>query len=176
MRDAKEQSTAQPPADALALRTMTDAQLMEHCHCDAFRGSGPGGQKRNKTSSAVRITHLATGLAATASESRSQAMNKRFALGRLRCRLVVECRAPLDAAAPALPADLPSPRREDYLPVMGRILDVLHAAGYALGDAAAALGLSTGRLSAFLQADQVLWDHVNRRRTALGLRCLTPRE
>ena len=45
-----------------------------------IRASGPGGQKRNKTSSAVRITHEPSGISAIANESRSQAENRRRAL------------------------------------------------------------------------------------------------
>ena len=49
----------------------------------AMRASGPGGQHVNKTSSAIRVTHLPTGLAAKASEERSQIANRKLALARL---------------------------------------------------------------------------------------------
>ncbi|MEJ2200651.1 MAG: peptide chain release factor-like protein [Desulfuromonadaceae bacterium] len=52
-----------------------------------FRSSGPGGQKKNKTESAVRLQHRPSGLVVTATESRSQAVNKRVALMRLQRRL-----------------------------------------------------------------------------------------
>lgn len=48
-----------------------------------FRGSGPGGQHRNKTDSAVRITHRASGAVGESQTDKSQHRNKRLALKRL---------------------------------------------------------------------------------------------
>lgn len=59
---------------------------------DYFRGSGPGGQHRNTSETGVRITHLPTGVVATATESRSRHMNLQRALARLEEKLAARSR------------------------------------------------------------------------------------
>src|SRR5271163_1618507 len=74
---------------------LSDQQLLAQCDVDTYRASGPGGQKRNKTSSAVRLRHAPTGLIVIAEESRSQHENKAKALKRLWYALFLELRDPL---------------------------------------------------------------------------------
>jgi protein subunit release factor B len=52
-----------------------------------YRSSGPGGQRKNKKDTAVRITHLPTGVSATASESRYRSVNLKKAFERLTERI-----------------------------------------------------------------------------------------
>lgn len=54
---------------------------------DTYRSTGAGGQHRNKTDSAVRLTHLPTGTVVTATEERSQHLNRLVAWQRLESKL-----------------------------------------------------------------------------------------
>jgi hypothetical protein len=165
---------------------LSDAQLLEQCAVDTYRASGPGGQKRNKTSSAVRLRHPPTGLLVIAEESRSQHENRARALRRLRQALYLKCR---DELSPEALADLAS--RPEYAvardgegrlhlgrkdprfwPVVGLVLDVLQAVGARVSDAADTLGISTGNLVDFLKGDEKVWGQANQQRRRFGLKAL----
>src|SRR3954467_5968463 len=83
---------AMPRSDWTAL---SDERLLAQCAVDTYRASGPGGQKRNKTSSAVRIRHPPSGLLVIAEESRSQHENRARALRRLRQAFFLKVREEL---------------------------------------------------------------------------------
>jgi hypothetical protein len=165
---------------------LTDQQLLNQCEVDTYRASGPGGQKRNKTSSAVRLRHLPSGLIVIAEESRSQHANKATALRRLRQALVLKLRAALPpqalariaaqpdiaqakTAAGRLDAGRKDPR---YWRAAAIALDVLDAVQARVREAAEALGVSTGNLLDFLQIDAKVWEHANLLRQKHGQKAL----
>jgi protein subunit release factor B len=66
--------------------------LERECEITAYRSSGPGGQKKNKTESSVRARHLPTGIVRIATESRSQTRNRMQALERIWAELARRAR------------------------------------------------------------------------------------
>ena len=159
---------------------LDDEKLLGQCRFEAFVGSGPGGQKRNKTNAAVRITHVATGVSAIAAESRSQRENRIHAIRRLRHKLAMELRREIDpliyhppdwfAQYPGLHINAKNPL---YPTAVAEVLDVLKAMHWSIGRAAVMIGVTTSALTRFLHDDPALWTKVNDVRRSLGMKALS---
>jgi hypothetical protein len=166
-------------------RFLSDDQLLAQCRMDQYRGSGPGGQKRNKTSNAVRLTHLPTGLHVTATESRSLSDNKLHAIRRLRVRMAADLREPIDPATFSPPDWFLEIRRNGrietshrhpfYAPAAGLVLDLLKAMAGNPAAVATMLGVPTTAVIRLLEDDPHFWTAANRIRHEAGLTPLTPR-
>jgi ribosome-associated protein len=69
-------------------------RILEECDVYPYRSSGPGGQKKNKTESSIRLRHRPTGIVRIATESRSQSANKLHAAERVRSAIEARNRRP----------------------------------------------------------------------------------
>jgi protein subunit release factor B len=92
-----------------------DDALLEQCVVNTFRSTGPGGQSVNTTDSAVRLRHVPSGIVVVARRERSQYLNKRAALARLRERLAAENARIAAGSAPRKPQRRTPATRERIL-------------------------------------------------------------
>jgi hypothetical protein len=148
------------------LLALADAALLAQCTMDRLRGSGPGGQKRNKTESSVRLRHAATGLAALSGESRSQPENKARALRRLRERFAFDLREPVELDGYQAPAGLAALlaqeqvrksekwlRSPEYLGAVGDLIDLYQACGCSVAEAARRMAIPAGKIERVVRVD-----------------------
>jgi hypothetical protein len=163
----------------------SDNALIAQCEVDRYRASGPGGQHRNKTESAVRLRHRLSGVTAIGEDSRSQAENKVHAVRRLRAAIALAVREPVGldgyAASPRLAAlvaggTAPLGARTrltgDYWAAIAELLDLLVAGDLEIAATAQRLGVTTGALSKLLLHDDQVARAVNDLRRARGMRPL----
>ena len=169
-----------PPHPAALDPALLEAQ----CRIERTRGTGPGGQHRNKTETAIRLTHADTGVTAHAGERRSQAENQRAALRRLRLNLALQVRTErADQAEEVGPSELwqsrtqqrrirVNPKHADFPALLAEALDVIAAQGYDPSRAAAVLGVSTSQLVKFLKLEPTALHQVNEARQQRGLKAM----
>jgi hypothetical protein len=160
---------ALPPADLLA-----------QCDETRSRGSGPGGQHRNKVETRVVLVHRPTGIRGEAGERRAQGQNRSMALFRLRLNLATQVRLP---PAPDGPSPLwrgrvragrvpCNPHHEDFPSLLAEALDQLARDGWRPPEAAGRLGCSGTQLVRFVAQHPAAFALLNRARAEAGLRPL----
>lgn len=163
----------------------SDDQLIAQSEVDRYRASGPGGQHRNKTESAVRLRHKLSGASAIGEDSRSQSENKLHAVRRLRAAIALDVREPVN-----LEAYVPSPRLAAmvaagtaplgaktkltgaYWAGMAELLDLLVAGKLEIAATAQRLGITTGAMSKLILHDDAVARVVNDLRRAAQMRPL----
>jgi hypothetical protein len=163
----------------------SDDALISQCEVDRYRASGPGGQHRNKTESAVRLRHRLTGVSAIGEDSRSQAENKVHAVRRLRSAIALDVREPVRlepftpsarlaafVAAGTAPLGARTRQTGEYWAAVGELLDVLVAGNLEIGTTAQRFGITTGALSKLLLHDDAVARVVNDLRRAKAMRPL----
>lgn len=170
---------------AESLRLLSDEALLAQCRWDTFRSGGPGGQKRQKTSNGVRLVHVPTGIAARATEFRQLTVNKLHALRRLRLKLAIELREPIDLTAFAPPTWFETIRHANRIevshrhplfpPAAGLVLDLLEALQGNPAHVAVNLGVSTSAVIRLLETEHALWQAANALRQRFSLPPLTHR-
>ena len=159
------------------------AELLEDCDIERGRRGGPGGQHRNKVETAITVTHRPSGVTASASERRSQEVNRKVAVQRLRTALAIETRNV--SSTHVEPSELwesrcrnqkiqCSEKHHDFPAMLAEALDAVFAKDADVRIAAAALGCSTSQLVRFLAKEPRALEVVNVARQKNGLRRLKP--
>jgi len=160
---------------------LTEQEFLKQCTFDPYSASGPGGQKRNRTYSAVRITHKPTGFSAVAEQSRSQHENRLLACRRLKIVLALRMRAQ-SSGGWKLPQTLepyfkPSvqkinPKNERYALFCAAMLDLLYQQRGSLSLAARVLGVSSGQCGKLFMVAKDILSEANAIRVFFGLKPL----
>lgn len=150
--------------------SMSDDELSRLCRLEFIKATGNGGQKRNKTSSAVRVTLDEYGLSAEDCSERSQHRNRAVALTKLRRKLAYAVRMDY----------FPFERTEcsvdhfDYPRYLAKLLDLLCSCNWDYRQASLVYGVSASRLLKMIFRDPELAAYYNSMRKAAGLSAVHP--
>lgn len=168
-------------------------QLLESCEIKRTRGSGPGGQHRNKVETAIVIRHLPSGLEGQASERRSQNANREVAIFRLRVCLAVHFRRDWFTEMPVSELWLGrtsnrrrpgssrlesgnsqgkisiSPAHDDFPALLAEAMDVIWGEDLDMTNSARRLEVSKSQLLKLLKLEVSAWTKLNSERQSRGL-------
>lgn len=170
---AEVQRVAAPHPSILAID-----RFISQCRITSHRRGGPGGQHRNKVSSAIIALHLTTGVSAEANERRDQSQNRQVAIDRLRIRLAIVLRT---AGGPDAGIEAEEIRARwrcgslkisesntDRSAVLALLLDDLHRAGGQPSLVANLWQLSTSAVVQFVASQPAAFQLVNQWRSYHG--------
>lgn len=158
--------------------TLEEESLAAQCAFSKDKGSGPGGQHRNKVESRVTIVHTPTGVEAMAGERRSAVDNRRVAIFRLRLALAVGVRTPVPAG------DVRSglwmsrcvrgkiacnPQHRDYPALLAEALDAVWAGDLDVATAALRLSCSSSQLLKLIKDHPPAFVLLNQARESRGM-------
>ena len=151
------------------LLLLEEQEFLKHCLCDFYKARGPGGQKKNKTESAVRLTLKESPIAATASEDRKQSINRSKAVRRLKLQVAFEIR--LTAVPWKGQLDM-NPSNKLYPHFCAVLFDHFHDNDWQMSTVANIYGISTNKLVKIISKSDTLWQEVNRQRLKLNYKAL----
>ena len=145
--------------------TVEDKAFERSCRLEFYMASGPGGQKRNRTYSAVRATHKKTSISAAAEESRSQIDNKVKALKRLKKKIALHVRKDFLATGFKVHPEATvlflkegikriNSKNKLYPLYCAVLLDSIYTAKGKLREASNRLNTSTGKLNKVISSDK----------------------
>ena len=157
-------------------------KLLSECSVRRTRGSGPGGQHRNKVETAIVITHVPTGIAGQASEKCSQNKNREVAIERLRVNLALAVGS--KSCPDALSSPLwrsrvksrkiqVSPKHTDFPALLAEAFDFVSDLRLDVAATANRLGVSTSQLIKFFKSCPAAFALLNREREIQGLKPLS---
>ena len=140
-----------------AMLTAEDDVLLRDCEFIMQKGTGNGGQKINKTASAVRLRHRPTGIAVAANEERSQARNRHIALRKLRYEIALRVHADPSGEVFSL---LPSPSPVNHARLIlwtAALFDRLAASNFDPAQTAEFCGVSVSQLERAMRKYPHVW-------------------
>ena len=157
-----------PDRDTLLL--MDDEELVRYCRLEFFKATGNGGQKRNKTSSAVRVTLEEYSITAEDCSERSQHRNRATALVKLRKRLAYAVRReyiPPEQTVCSL-------ENKMYPLFLAKLLDLLDSCAWDYRRAAETFGVTATSLLKMIARDSEFFIYYNNMRKSAGLPAVHP--
>ena len=142
----------------------SEADFFKHCRTENYQDRGKGGQKRNRKYSAVRLTHIPTGISVTSADCREQNINKLKALEKLKIKIAMMLSGPeVD-----IPRSVISIQSRDYPLWVAFLMDELYRNAFEIASIAEKLGLSNSKLLKLIFRDKAIWKEINSKRIKLG--------